>query len=74
MMEILEMPSSTAKEKIMAFKAILTAEAQNQRDEHTASLQSDRNRFLEIAQQLGINTNAGFIKQESASSGDECVD
>ncbi len=68
MMQILEDVKSSPREKVMAFKAILAAEAQNQKDEHTAALQSDRNRFLEVAQQLGIGADFRLVGQEPAGA------
>jgi len=68
MMQILEDANSSPREKVMAFKAILAAEAQNQKDEHTAALQSDRNRFLEVAQQLGIDADFRLVGQEPAGT------
>lgn len=68
MMQILEDANSSPREKVMAFKAILAAEAQNQKDEHTAALQSDRNRFLEVAQQLGIDADFRLVGQEPADT------
>jgi hypothetical protein len=48
-------PSSSARESVAAAKGLIAAEAQNQKDEQTAILHSDRNRFLEIAQRLGLS-------------------
>lgn len=56
------------RETIMAAKALFAAEAQNQKDEHTAALQSDRNRFLEVAQQLGIDADFRLVGQEPAGA------
>jgi len=48
-------PNGTDKRaKIAAAKALMEAEKQNQVDENVDQLQHDRNRFLEIAQRLGI--------------------
>jgi len=53
-------PNGTDKRaKIAAAKALLEAEKQNQADENVNQLQSDRNRFLEIAERLGIRERLG---------------
>ena len=62
------------REVTQAIKGLLAAEAQNQRDEHTAALQSDRNRFLEVARQLGIDADFRLVGQEPASSSDGRTD
>lgn len=61
---------TTNRESIMAAKALLAAEAQNQSDEHTAAVQSDRNRFLEVARQLGIEADFRLVTEERADSSD----
>lgn len=60
--------ATTNRESIMAAKALLSAEAQNQTDEHTAAVQSDRNRFLEVARQLGIEADFRLVTQERTDS------
>ena len=67
-------PESKARDANQAIKSLLAAEAQNQRDEHTAALQSDRNRFLEVAQQLGIDADFRLVGQEPADTSLGSVD
>mgnify|MGYP003306323735 CR=1 FL=1 len=61
MMHILANPESSERAKIAAFRAILAAESQNQSDEHhddqQDAIDESRNRFLEIAERLGIRKN-----------------
>lgn len=65
---------TTNRESIMAAKALLAAEAQNQSDEHTAAVQSDRNRFLEVARQLGIDADFRLIAEGRTDSSDGSSD
>ena len=59
---------SNSRDRNRAIETLLKMEAQNQADEHTAALQSDRNRFLEVAQQLGIDADFRLVGQESADA------
>jgi hypothetical protein len=68
MLAIIGDKSSSNREIISAVKALISAEKQNQTDEHTAALQSDRNRFLEVAQQLGIDADFRLVGQEPAGA------
>ena len=61
---------SSNREVTTAAKALMSAEAQNQSDEHTAAVQSDRNRFLEVARQLGIEADFRLVTEERADSSD----
>ncbi len=60
--------SLSARDRARAAQILLSMESQNQSDEHTAALQSDRNRFLKVAQQLGIDADFRLVGQESADS------
>ena len=59
---------SSNREVTIAAKALMAAEAQNQSDEHTAAVQSDRNRFLEVARQLGIEADFRLVAEERADT------
>ena len=63
LMQIVANPKSTNREITSASRALIAAEAQNQTDEHeierTESADESRNRFLEVANRLGIGTNVG---------------
>lgn len=67
-------PESTTREKIAASKVLVAIESQNQKDEHTAAVQSDRNRFLEVAKRLGIDADFRLVTEERASASDGGVD
>ena len=54
LMKILGSVESSDREKIAATRALVAMDVLNQKDEHAEQLKSDRNRFLEIAQRLGI--------------------
>ena len=54
LMQILVGLESSDREKIAATRALVAMDVLNQKDEHENQLQSDRNRFLEIAERLGI--------------------
>ena len=63
--------SKTASEraKISAAKVLISAEAQNQSDEHIETADENRNRFSAIAQRLGIRITA-VEDAEGRSGGD----
>ena len=68
LINILADKTASHRDKNAAIRGLLAAEAQNQKDEHTAALQSDRNRFLEVAQQLGIDADFRLVGQEPAGT------
>ena len=68
LLTILKDDAASYRDKNAAIRGLLAAEAQNQKDEHTAALQSDRNRFLEVAQQLGIDADFKLVGQEPADT------
>ena len=68
LMKVVLDKNATHREVTQAIKGLIAAEAQNQKDEHTAALQSDRNRFLEVAQQLGIDADFRLVGQEPAGA------
>ena len=68
LLTILKDDAASYRDKNAAIRGLLAAEAQNQKDEHTAALQSDRNRFLEVAQQLGIDADFRLVGQEPADT------
>jgi hypothetical protein len=68
LLTILKDDAASYRDKNAAIRGLLAAEAQNQKDEHTAALQSDRNRFLEVAQQLGIDADFRLVGQEPAGT------
>lgn len=55
--------------RLRAVALVVAMEAQNQSDQHKAVDvdQSSRNRFLEVAQQLGISTDIAAIPEAGAS-------
>ena len=59
---------------IKAIGQLKSMEAQNQKDEQTAILHSDRNRFLEIANRLGIGKSIGGASGVGANNADTVVD
>jgi ABC-type branched-subunit amino acid transport system ATPase component len=59
---------------IKAANVLRSMEQQNQKDEQTNNLQSDRNRFLEIAARLGIGKSVGGATRIGADSGAEIID
>ena len=63
MVAIVADQTTTNREATAAGRVIISAEAQNQTDEHeierTESADESRNRFLEVANRLGIGTNVG---------------
>lgn len=62
--------NASSRDRNRAVETLLKMEAQNQSDEHTAAVQSDRNRFLEVARQLGIDADFRLIAEERADTGD----
>ena len=67
-------PETKARDANQAIKALLAAEAQNQKDEHLAAVNGDRNRFLTIAERLGIGPDIKHVEQERTGSSDFGVD
>ena len=70
LLRIIADKDSSKREQLIAIKTIMAAEAQNQSDEHTAAVQSDRNRFLEVARQLGIEADFRLVTEDRADTGD----
>lgn len=68
LMKIVMADDASKREVISASRALITAEGQNQADEHSAAVQSDRNRFLEIARRLGVDADFRLITQEPADT------
>jgi uncharacterized protein YpuA (DUF1002 family) len=62
--------NASSRDRNRAVETLLKMEAQNQSDEHTAAVQSDRNRFLEVARQLGIEADSRLVTEERADTGD----
>ena len=67
-------PASSPREATAAAKAVIAAESQNQRDEQNVGIQSDRNRFLEIAERLGIRTPTARIANGDATGSTGVID
>ena len=61
MLRIVGNDAAGERAKIMAAKTLVAMDTLNQKDEHVSQLQSDRNRFLEIAERLGIRENPAGI-------------
>jgi hypothetical protein len=63
-------PNSTTREVTAASRALIAAEAQNQSDEQRdEQIDESRNRFLDIAERLGITTTIEQLP-EAGSDGD----
>lgn len=67
-------PESKNRDANQAIRSLLAAEAQNQKDEHLAAVQSDRNRFLAIAERLGIDADIKRVTEVGTGSGSTGVD
>lgn len=78
LMQIIADPTSSNREVTAASRAIISAESQNQTDAHKdderATIDEGRNRFLEIANRLGIRTNLEPVAEEPAGDGDSLAD
>lgn len=59
---------------IKAINALRMMEAQNQKDEQAAVLQSDRNRFLEIAERLGLGGTVGRVAESGSGDDSQTID
>lgn len=62
-MRIAADPEASNREVIAAIRGLIAVEAQNQKDEHIAALQSDRNRILEFVEQLGFADDPEVIAE-----------
>lgn len=70
-MRILESAVSTDREKIAATRALVAMDVLNQKDEHESKLQSDRNRFLALAERLGIGE---FVEDTPKDRADNTIE
>lgn len=59
---------------IKAINVIKGMEQQNQKDEQTAILQSDRNRFLDIAERLGLDKSSVGVTEARSGSDFKTID
>jgi hypothetical protein len=62
--------SGDARTELRAANIVAILEAQNQKDEHKAvdvAVESDGNRFLEIAERLGIDIDAESVSEAGAN-------
>lgn len=72
MVRIVLSPNSSNREKTAAFKAL---SASSKKDEPKyAAPESERNRFLEIAERLGIDTGIAGVIEARPVRGDEATD
>lgn len=70
LMFVIADPASSKREKVSASRALIAAEAQNQSDEQRdEQIDEERNRFLDIAEKLGINTTIEQLP-EARGNGD----
>ena len=72
---ILEDPASSAREVTAASRALIAAEAQNQSDEHRdEQIDQDRNRFLAVAERLGIAKTIEQLPEARSGNNTQPVD
>jgi hypothetical protein len=65
-------PNSTSREATQASNALMKAESQNQADEHrNEQVDEERNRFLDIAERLGIATTVRQLPEARGSDDTE---
>jgi len=57
LMQIVADPTTSPREATSAAKALMAAERQNQEDQIVDGTNDQRNRFLEIAERIGIGEN-----------------
>ena len=62
-------PQSSAREVTAASRALIAAEAQNQSDECNAETDAGRNRFLEIAERLGLGSSLANLAEQRTIDG-----
>ena len=74
LMRVVVSPAASDRAVIAAVKALVAMDALNQKDEQTSQLQSDRNRFLEIAERLGLDRGAGGTAETGTGGGTPIVD
>jgi hypothetical protein len=74
LMAIVASPESSNREVTAASKALMAAERHNQLDEQVSVVQSDRNRFLEIAERLGIREPVERTTSAGPGGGSGIVD
>jgi len=59
---------------IKAINALRGMESQNQKDEQISAVQSDRNRFLAIAERLGLGAIAGRVAESGSGDDPSTID
>jgi len=70
LMRVIANPNSQ-RDLERAAKLLMAAEAQNQADEHDETrVDEQRNRFFEVAEQLGIGNSVGRISSRPADGSD----
>jgi hypothetical protein len=75
MVQILQNPSSSPRERTSAAKALMAAEAQNQSDEHKVIDVKTRDIELDaIAAELGIETSIVLDAEATRIGSDPCVE
>jgi hypothetical protein len=67
-------PASTPHEQISAMRVLVSAEAQNQKDEQHWQIQDDRHRFIEVAKRLGVDASFRHVEPPSTGDGSESPD
>jgi len=70
LLKIMSDPLASHREATSAAKALMSAEQQNQKDEHTHdAADDDRNRFFDIAERLGLVQGSAGIADRRTSGG-----
>ena len=66
--------SSDDRVRMRAAEIVLKMVEQNRKREQTSQLHSDRNRFLEIAERLGLDSGTGRTAETGTGGGTPIVD
>jgi hypothetical protein len=74
MMRIIADPATTPREKTSAARVVMIANAQNQTEEiFNGTVERPRNRFLEIAERLGIVVDSEVVSGEAPENNSDAV-
>lgn len=74
LLKIIADGSSSKREITSAARALIAAEKQNQQDAVTDATDDQRNRFLEIAERLGVRGNTGRVLDRRTESDTANID
>jgi len=74
LMKVIVDPAASDRAVTSATRALIAMDVVNLKHEQNIKLHTDRNRFLEVAERLGIGDAVRRISEDGADSDSSCVD